>query len=66
MHFSINHCNVLATLVIPCGIELNSQTPMGRKRQFWTNELVMSLNDDEKLILQDDQTLRAAGVGYRV
>ncbi|XP_047227460.1 UPF0538 protein C2orf76 homolog isoform X1 [Girardinichthys multiradiatus] len=27
-----------------------------------TNELVMSLNDDEKLILQDDQTLRAAGV----
>uniref|UniRef100_A0A3B4ZK79 Uncharacterized protein n=1 Tax=Stegastes partitus TaxID=144197 RepID=A0A3B4ZK79_9TELE len=27
-----------------------------------TNELVMSLDDDEKLILQDDQTLRAAGV----
>ncbi|KAG8000481.1 UPF0538 protein C2orf76-like protein [Nibea albiflora] len=28
-----------------------------------TNELVMSLDDDEKLILQHDQTLRAAGVG---
>ncbi|TMS06681.1 UPF0538 protein C2orf76-like protein [Larimichthys crocea] len=27
-----------------------------------TNELVMSLDDDEKLILQHDQTLRAAGV----
>ncbi|XP_069011284.1 UPF0538 protein C2orf76 homolog [Embiotoca jacksoni] len=27
-----------------------------------TNELVMSLEDDEKLILQDGQTLRAAGV----
>ncbi|KAM4561338.1 UPF0538 protein C2orf76 homolog [Fundulus diaphanus] len=27
-----------------------------------TNELVMSLDDDENLILQDDQTLRAAGV----
>ncbi|XP_044073470.1 UPF0538 protein C2orf76 homolog isoform X1 [Siniperca chuatsi] len=27
-----------------------------------TNELVMSLDDDEKLILQDGQTLRAAGV----
>ncbi|XP_035994656.1 UPF0538 protein C2orf76 homolog isoform X2 [Fundulus heteroclitus] len=27
-----------------------------------TNELVMSLYDDENLILQDDQTLRAAGV----
>ncbi|XP_015257723.1 PREDICTED: UPF0538 protein C2orf76 homolog [Cyprinodon variegatus] len=27
-----------------------------------TNELVMSLDDDEKLILQDDQTLKAAGV----
>lgn len=31
---------------------------------FWqTNELVMSLDDDEKLILQNDQTLREAGVG---
>ncbi|KAM6978658.1 UPF0538 protein C2orf76 homolog [Tautogolabrus adspersus] len=27
-----------------------------------TNELVMSLDDDDKLILRDDQTLRAAGV----
>ncbi|KAM8749477.1 UPF0538 protein C2orf76 homolog isoform 1-T1 [Acanthopagrus schlegelii] len=27
-----------------------------------TNELVMSLDDDEKLILQNGQTLRAAGV----
>uniref|UniRef100_A0A8D3B6L4 Ubiquitin-like domain-containing protein n=1 Tax=Scophthalmus maximus TaxID=52904 RepID=A0A8D3B6L4_SCOMX len=27
-----------------------------------TNELVMSLDDDENLILQDGQTLRAAGV----
>ncbi|XP_034741112.1 UPF0538 protein C2orf76 homolog [Etheostoma cragini] len=27
-----------------------------------TNELVMSLEDDEKLILQDSQTLTAAGV----
>ncbi|XP_030580262.1 UPF0538 protein C2orf76 homolog isoform X2 [Archocentrus centrarchus] len=27
-----------------------------------TNELVMSLDDDETLILQDGQTLRAAGV----
>ncbi|TDH07240.1 hypothetical protein EPR50_G00121570 [Perca flavescens] len=27
-----------------------------------TNELVMSLEDDEKLILQDGQTLTAAGV----
>ncbi|XP_023154701.1 UPF0538 protein C2orf76 homolog [Amphiprion ocellaris] len=27
-----------------------------------TNELVMSLDDDDKLILQDDQTLRTAGV----
>ncbi|KAM9347651.1 UPF0538 protein C2orf76 homolog [Symphorus nematophorus] len=27
-----------------------------------TNELVMSLDDDEKLILQSGQTLRAAGV----
>ncbi|XP_040056864.2 UPF0538 protein C2orf76 homolog isoform X1 [Gasterosteus aculeatus] len=27
-----------------------------------TNELVMSLDDDENLILQDNQTLRAAGV----
>ncbi|XP_023273413.1 UPF0538 protein C2orf76 homolog [Seriola lalandi dorsalis] len=27
-----------------------------------TNELVMSLDDDEKLILQDGQTLRTAGV----
>ncbi|XP_022077502.1 UPF0538 protein C2orf76 homolog [Acanthochromis polyacanthus] len=27
-----------------------------------TNELVMSLYDDDKLILQDDQTLRTAGV----
>lgn len=30
---------------------------------FQTNELVMSLDDDDKLILQDSQTLRAAGVG---
>lgn len=31
---------------------------------FWqTNELVMSLEDDEKLILQNGQTLRDAGVG---
>uniref|UniRef100_A0A3P9PLF0 Chromosome 2 open reading frame 76 n=1 Tax=Poecilia reticulata TaxID=8081 RepID=A0A3P9PLF0_POERE len=29
---------------------------------FQTNELVMSLDGDEKLILQDDQTLKAAGV----
>uniref|UniRef100_A0A4W6E191 Chromosome 2 open reading frame 76 n=1 Tax=Lates calcarifer TaxID=8187 RepID=A0A4W6E191_LATCA len=30
---------------------------------FWqTNELVMSLDDDDKLILQDGQTLRTAGV----
>lgn len=28
-----------------------------------TNELVMSLEDDEKLILQDGLTLKAAGVG---
>uniref|UniRef100_A0A4W6CX56 Chromosome 2 open reading frame 76 n=1 Tax=Lates calcarifer TaxID=8187 RepID=A0A4W6CX56_LATCA len=28
-----------------------------------TNELVMSLDDDDKLILQDGQTLRTAGVG---
>uniref|UniRef100_A0A3Q1EMM5 Chromosome 2 open reading frame 76 n=1 Tax=Acanthochromis polyacanthus TaxID=80966 RepID=A0A3Q1EMM5_9TELE len=28
----------------------------------YTNELVMSLYDDDKLILQDDQTLRTAGV----
>lgn len=28
-----------------------------------TNELVVSLEEDEKLILQNDQTLRAAGVG---
>lgn len=28
-----------------------------------TNELVVSLDQDEKLILQNDQTLRAAGVG---
>uniref|UniRef100_A0A665VZ26 Chromosome 2 open reading frame 76 n=1 Tax=Echeneis naucrates TaxID=173247 RepID=A0A665VZ26_ECHNA len=28
-----------------------------------TNELVMNLEDDEKLILHDDQTLRTAGVG---
>ncbi|KAI9522071.1 hypothetical protein JOQ06_029764 [Pogonophryne albipinna] len=27
-----------------------------------TNELVMSLEDDEKLILQNEQTLRAAGI----
>ncbi|GAA6219776.1 UPF0538 protein C2orf76 homolog [Lates japonicus] len=27
-----------------------------------TNELVMSLDDDDKLILQDGQTLRTAGV----
>ncbi|XP_054878341.1 UPF0538 protein C2orf76 homolog [Poeciliopsis prolifica] len=27
-----------------------------------TSELVLSLDDDEKLILQDDQTLKAAGV----
>ncbi|XP_071341013.1 UPF0538 protein C2orf76 homolog [Trachinotus anak] len=27
-----------------------------------TNELVMSLDDDERLILQDGQTLRTAGV----
>ncbi|XP_070694577.1 UPF0538 protein C2orf76 homolog isoform X3 [Pempheris klunzingeri] len=27
-----------------------------------TNELVMSLDDDEKLVLQDGQTLKAAGV----
>ncbi|KAK2839376.1 hypothetical protein Q5P01_013116 [Channa striata] len=27
-----------------------------------TNELVMSLEDDDKLILQDNQTLNAAGV----
>ncbi|XP_037832219.1 UPF0538 protein C2orf76 homolog isoform X2 [Kryptolebias marmoratus] len=27
-----------------------------------TNELVMSTDDDERLILQHDQTLRAAGV----
>ncbi|KAM6934284.1 UPF0538 protein C2orf76 homolog [Xenentodon cancila] len=27
-----------------------------------TNDLVMTLEDDEKLILQDEQTLRAAGV----
>ncbi|XP_029386304.1 UPF0538 protein C2orf76 homolog [Echeneis naucrates] len=27
-----------------------------------TNELVMNLEDDEKLILHDDQTLRTAGV----
>lgn len=31
---------------------------------FWqTNELVMSLEDDEKLILSNGQTLRDAGVG---
>ena len=28
-----------------------------------TNDLVMSLDDDEKLILQDGQTLRSAGIG---
>uniref|UniRef100_A0A8P4GC82 Uncharacterized protein n=1 Tax=Dicentrarchus labrax TaxID=13489 RepID=A0A8P4GC82_DICLA len=28
-----------------------------------TNELVMSLDDDEKLILQDGRTLRESGVG---
>jgi len=28
-----------------------------------TNELVMSLDDDEKLLLHEDQTLRAAGIG---
>lgn len=28
-----------------------------------TNELVMSLEDDEKLILQEGLTLRAAGIG---
>ncbi|KAM4558083.1 UPF0538 protein C2orf76 homolog [Odontesthes bonariensis] len=27
-----------------------------------TNELVMSLDDDEKLLLHDDQTLSAAGI----
>ncbi|XP_072253901.1 UPF0538 protein C2orf76 homolog [Leuresthes tenuis] len=27
-----------------------------------TNELVMSLDDDEKLLLHEDQTLRAAGI----
>lgn len=31
-----------------------------------TNELVMSLDDDEKLILQNGQTLRAAGVSKSV
>eukprot|EP00064_Thunnus_orientalis_P016956 superscaffoldBa00003481_g17029 len=31
-----------------------------------TNELVMSLEDDEKLILQDGLTLSAAGVGKLV
>lgn len=30
---------------------------------FQTNELVMSTEDDDQLILQEDQTLRAAGVG---
>ncbi|XP_039455817.1 UPF0538 protein C2orf76 homolog isoform X2 [Oreochromis aureus] len=29
-----------------------------------TNELVMSLDDDETLILQEGQTLRAAGVAH--
>uniref|UniRef100_A0A3Q2ZN80 PB1 domain-containing protein n=1 Tax=Kryptolebias marmoratus TaxID=37003 RepID=A0A3Q2ZN80_KRYMA len=29
---------------------------------MYTNELVMSTDDDERLILQHDQTLRAAGV----
>ncbi|XP_070694575.1 UPF0538 protein C2orf76 homolog isoform X1 [Pempheris klunzingeri] len=34
-----------------------------QKLLFWqTNELVMSLDDDEKLVLQDGQTLKAAGV----
>lgn len=28
-----------------------------------TNELVVSLDDDDKLILQKEQTLREAGVG---
>uniref|UniRef100_A0A669F0W5 Chromosome 2 open reading frame 76 n=2 Tax=Oreochromis TaxID=8139 RepID=A0A669F0W5_ORENI len=31
---------------------------------FQTNELVMSLDDDETLILQEGQTLRAAGVAH--
>ncbi|XP_019409405.1 PREDICTED: UPF0538 protein C2orf76 homolog isoform X2 [Crocodylus porosus] len=29
-----------------------------------TNELVVSLEDDDKLILRDDSTLKAAGIGY--
>uniref|UniRef100_A0A8C7Y7K6 Uncharacterized protein n=1 Tax=Oryzias sinensis TaxID=183150 RepID=A0A8C7Y7K6_9TELE len=29
-----------------------------------TNELVMSTEDDDQLILQEDQTLRAAGVAH--
>ncbi|GLD51580.1 UPF0538 protein, partial [Lates japonicus] len=32
------------------------------KKKSLTNELVMSLDDDDKLILQDGQTLRTAGV----
>ncbi|XP_070694576.1 UPF0538 protein C2orf76 homolog isoform X2 [Pempheris klunzingeri] len=39
------------------------QAHRAKKLLFWqTNELVMSLDDDEKLVLQDGQTLKAAGV----
>lgn len=33
---------------------------------FQTNELVVSLEDDDKLILKEDSTLKAAGVGKSV
>lgn len=32
---------------------------------FQTNELVLSLEDDDRLMLKEDSTLRAAGIGER-
>ena len=33
---------------------------------FQTNELVLSLEDDDRLLLKEDSTLKAAGIGEKV
>lgn len=69
-----NFCNILILEIIwffnrvwggnVCSLTLwNQKLSLSWNFSFLqTNELVMSLDDDEKLILQNGQTLRAAGV----
>ncbi|KAM7380970.1 hypothetical protein PAMP_004233 [Pampus punctatissimus] len=48
--------------MIPSSVFTDTMKIIHQAHGAKTNELVMSLEDDEKLILQDGLTLRAAGV----